>query len=114
MNFLTRLHRFIPRLSRSSHPAMSFQAAVAKLGTPVKELVIAVTENGVRRIGESANDQAEVTDWIEKATKTVVGEASLQVCGIGTCAKDSLADEVVLSRASTLCLLPEPTLLVII
>ncbi|KAF8237188.1 nucleic acid-binding protein [Tricholoma matsutake] len=58
---------------------MSFQPAVAKLSTPVKELVLAVTENGIRHIGESAEDQADVTEWIEQAvTPDFVSEANLQ------------------------------------
>ena len=61
---------------------MAFQAVVAKLSTPVKELVITVTENGTRYLGESPNDQTEVTEWIERAGKTdLVTEINLQVCG---------------------------------
>lgn len=60
---------------------MSFNAAVANLSPSVKELVISVTENGVRHVGQSEKDQAEVTEWIEKAAQPdVVAEASLQVC----------------------------------
>jgi len=59
---------------------MAFQAVVAKLSTPIKELVITVTENGTRYLGESPNDQAEVTEWIEKAGKTdLVTEVNLQI-----------------------------------
>ncbi|KAF9464176.1 nucleic acid-binding protein [Collybia nuda] len=58
---------------------MSFSDVVAKLSPPVKELVILVTENGVRHVGQSEKDQAEVTEWIEKATSSDLDtEASLQ------------------------------------
>ncbi|KAG6816804.1 hypothetical protein H0H87_002773 [Tephrocybe sp. NHM501043] len=46
---------------------MSFQAAVAKLNAPVKDLVVAFTENGTRHIGDAEKDQTEVAEWIEKA-----------------------------------------------
>jgi aminoacyl tRNA synthase complex-interacting multifunctional protein 1 len=89
---------------------MSFQAAIAKLSIPVKELVISVTENGIRHIGESAKDQAEVTEWIEKAGQPdVVSEANLQVCRICRFAGDSAADDHFPSRASTLYSSLEPT-----
>jgi hypothetical protein len=94
---------------------MPFQVAVANLSTPVKELVISVTENGIRHIGESAKDQAEVTEWIEKAGKAdAVNEANLQVCGIYRSQGESTTDFHVASRASTLCLSREPTLSAII
>ncbi|KAF5382577.1 hypothetical protein D9615_002783 [Tricholomella constricta] len=67
MTFLSRLHRLLPRLSGSPPPTMSFQSAVSKLNTPVKELVVAVTENGTRHIGQSETEKAEVAEWIEKA-----------------------------------------------
>jgi hypothetical protein len=94
MNFVTRLHRFIPRLSRSRLPAMSFQSAVANLSPPIKELVVAVTDNGIRYVGESAQDQTEVTEWIEKAEKAdVASEPILQVCGAINRTRDLKADE---------------------
>lgn len=59
---------------------MSFNVSVAKLSPLIKELVISVTENGVRHVGQSEKDQAEVTEWIEKAAQPdVLAEASLQV-----------------------------------
>ncbi|GLB38544.1 putative nucleic acid-binding protein [Lyophyllum shimeji] len=58
---------------------MSFQAAVSKLSTPTKELVVAVTENGTRHIGETEKDQTEVAEWIEKAGQAdVASEANIQ------------------------------------
>lgn len=81
---------------------MSFQPAVAKLSTPVKELVLAVTENGIRHIGESAEDQADVTEWIEQAVKPdFVSEANLQVCEIRSCMVRTHSTRPP-SRASTL------------
>ncbi|KNZ81265.1 hypothetical protein J132_02036 [Termitomyces sp. J132] len=58
---------------------MSFQAAVVKLNSPVKELVVAFTENGTRHIGEAAKDQKEVAEWIDKAAQPdVTSEANIQ------------------------------------
>ncbi|KAF9077667.1 hypothetical protein BDP27DRAFT_1311444 [Rhodocollybia butyracea] len=63
MNFLTRLHRFIPRLSRKS---MSFEASVSKLPLPVKDLVASATKENLSLTGTNEKDQAEVVQWIEK------------------------------------------------
>ena len=88
--FSTQLHRFIPRLFKSRLPRMTFQDVVAKLSTPVKDLVINMTENGTRYLGESPNDQAEVTEWIEKAGKPDLDtQVNLQVRGICRCARYS-------------------------
>ncbi|KAG6852783.1 hypothetical protein C0991_009120 [Blastosporella zonata] len=58
---------------------MSFQAAVDKLNSPVKDLVVAFTENGTRHVGDAEKDQAEVVDWIEKAAQPdVASEANIQ------------------------------------
>ncbi|KAG6820183.1 hypothetical protein H0H93_004314, partial [Arthromyces matolae] len=58
---------------------MSFQIAVAKLNSPVKDLVVAFTENGTRHIGEVDKDQAEVAEWIEKAGQPdLASEANIQ------------------------------------
>ncbi|KAF9013419.1 hypothetical protein BDQ17DRAFT_1232028 [Cyathus striatus] len=55
---------------------MSFSAAVEKLDSPVKDLVVSVTKNGSQYVGESEEDKAEVATWIEKA-----GEPSLVAQG---------------------------------
>lgn len=47
---------------------MSFQAAVAGLPSPVKELVLKATNDGAELIGETEADQASVNGWIEKAS----------------------------------------------
>ncbi|KAG6910674.1 hypothetical protein DXG01_008718 [Tephrocybe rancida] len=58
---------------------MSFQAAIAKLNTPVKELVVDFTENGTRHVGEAEKDQTEVAEWIEKAgLPDVASNANIQ------------------------------------
>ncbi|KAG5654300.1 hypothetical protein H0H81_004719 [Sphagnurus paluster] len=58
---------------------MSLQAAIAKLNAPVKDLVVAVTENGTRHIGQSAKEETEVTEWLEKAVQAdVTSEANIQ------------------------------------
>jgi hypothetical protein len=62
---------------------MSFQVVVSKLSSPVKELVVAVTENGTQLIGESAKDQVEVNEWIEKAGQPdISSDANMQVSEI--------------------------------
>ncbi|KAF8073600.1 hypothetical protein FPV67DRAFT_1620837 [Lyophyllum atratum] len=58
---------------------MSFHAAVSKLNTPIKELVVAVTENGTRHVGQTEKDQTEVAEWIEKAGHAdVTSEVNIQ------------------------------------
>ncbi|PFH53906.1 hypothetical protein AMATHDRAFT_136383 [Amanita thiersii Skay4041] len=49
---------------------MSFRAAVSKLNPHVKELVISVTGDGTRYVGETDKDRSEVGDWIEKASQS--------------------------------------------
>ncbi|KAF9454784.1 nucleic acid-binding protein [Macrolepiota fuliginosa MF-IS2] len=49
----------------------SFQDAVSKLRSPVKELVSVVTEKGQKYAGETESDQKEVVSWIEKSSETV-------------------------------------------
>jgi len=57
---------------------MSFQAAISKLSTPVKELVVAVTENGTRHIGETEKDKTEVAEWVERAGQSDVSSEACQ------------------------------------
>ncbi|KAG6881496.1 hypothetical protein C0993_001221, partial [Termitomyces sp. T159_Od127] len=59
---------------------MSFQAAAAKLNPPVRDLVVAFTENGTRHVGGAEKDQKEVAELIEKAVQPdVASAASIQV-----------------------------------
>ncbi|KAG6870712.1 hypothetical protein C0993_004222 [Termitomyces sp. T159_Od127] len=55
---------------------MSFQAAAAKLNPPVRDLVVAFTENGTRHVGDAEKDQQEVAEWIEKAAQPDVASAA--------------------------------------
>jgi hypothetical protein len=90
---------------------MSFNAAVEKLNPSVKELVIAVTDNGVRHVGQTEKDQAEVTEWIEKASQPdIATEASLQVCNTREFHPGCCADKLSSDRASTRCYFLEHTL----
>jgi len=60
---------------------MSLSAALLKLKDSVKELVVAVTENGTRHIGLTDKDQTEVVEWVEKAGQSDIANlASVQVC----------------------------------
>ncbi|KAG7088444.1 hypothetical protein E1B28_012436 [Marasmius oreades] len=45
---------------------MSYPASVAKLTSPIKELVQSVTESNPSLFGETDNDKKEVEGWIEK------------------------------------------------
>ncbi|TFK74881.1 nucleic acid-binding protein [Pluteus cervinus] len=45
---------------------MSLQAAISKLQSPVKELVLGVTQDGTKYGGETEQDSAEVVNWLEK------------------------------------------------
>lgn len=56
----------------------SFRDAIAKLSTPVKELVDVVTDNGRKYLGETESEQKEVVSWIERSSE-IVGEAGLKV-----------------------------------
>jgi aminoacyl tRNA synthase complex-interacting multifunctional protein 1 len=55
----------------------AFHDALAKLKSPVKELVTVVTDNGQNRIGETEADRKQVVTWIEKSSE-IVGDADLQ------------------------------------
>ena len=91
---------------------MSFQAAISKLNPHVKELVVSVTENGSRHVGESEKDRAEVNEWIEKAGHPdVSGEANIQVNGVHMRHRAVPKDD---SRTSMPSFCPETTLSAII
>lgn len=60
---------------------MSFQAAVKTLSPRVRDLVLAVTQNGERYVGETDKDREEVSSWMEKTNQgEITGNAKLQVC----------------------------------
>ncbi len=83
MAFLTRLSvisRSSIHLSKRTMSS-SFQDAVSRLRSPVKELISVVTENGQRYIGENENDQKDVVRWIKKSTEVVV-EGRLNVSAL--------------------------------
>jgi len=62
---------------------MSFQSAVEKLESPVKDLVLAATQDGSQHVGKTETDQSLVTEWIEKVRQgDIVNEASLKVWDI--------------------------------
>lgn len=80
---VTRIfHRSCPRLSiPSSSRTMSLKGAISKLNSPVKDLVVTVTNDGAQYDGETAKDQADVAIWIEKASRDdLVKEENLPVC----------------------------------
>ncbi|PSR74820.1 hypothetical protein PHLCEN_2v9534 [Hermanssonia centrifuga] len=52
---------------------MSSATAIAKLHSPVKELVEGATKEGSAEFGKSEKDKAEVTEWIERVA---AGEAA--------------------------------------
>nr|GAT60310.1 predicted protein [Mycena chlorophos] len=45
---------------------MDFQASVAKLHAPVKDLVLSVTQNGTTHVGAQGGDAVAVNEWIDK------------------------------------------------
>jgi aminoacyl tRNA synthase complex-interacting multifunctional protein 1 len=62
---------------------MSFQAAVKTLSPRVRDLVLAVTQNGERHVGETDKDREEVSSWMEKTSQgEITGNAKFQVCCI--------------------------------
>ncbi|KAI0720467.1 hypothetical protein C8T65DRAFT_633102 [Cerioporus squamosus] len=48
---------------------MSVQAALAKLPSPLKDLVTGAAQDGSEDFGKSEKDKAEVAEWIEKAAQ---------------------------------------------
>ncbi|KAF8645265.1 hypothetical protein AX16_008089 [Volvariella volvacea WC 439] len=53
---------------------MSLSAAISKLQPPVKELVLGVTENATRYVGETEQDQADVVNWVEKTAEESIAK----------------------------------------
>ncbi|KAJ7250881.1 hypothetical protein B0H12DRAFT_1019064 [Mycena haematopus] len=45
---------------------MNFESSVGKLSSPLKDLVLSVTQNGTLHVGKQEKDQAEVIEWIAK------------------------------------------------
>lgn len=89
MAFLNRLLGVTPKFYRYSVSppfklatlrAMSSAASIAKLHSPLKELVAGASHEGGALLGTSEQDKAEVAEWIEKvAAGEAVKPASLQV-----------------------------------
>jgi len=81
---LTRIafHRFIHRPSIPSYlRRMSFATSVAKLRSPVKELVLSASENGEKLVGNDDAEKQEVIGWIDKAGDgKLATENNLKVC----------------------------------
>ena len=78
------LHRFIVRsVSIVARRSMSFEAAVLKLNSPVKDLVLSVTRDGREFLGENEADANDVLGWIDKISqKDFLAENGLKVCTI--------------------------------
>ena len=53
---------------------MSVQAALAKLPSPLKDLVTGAVQGGSEDFGKSEKDKAEVTQWIEKIAEGSVAK----------------------------------------
>lgn len=59
---------------------MDFQSTVAKLRSPLKDLVLSVTQNGSLHLGKEEKDAREVIDWIAKIEQgQLVDETGLKV-----------------------------------
>lgn len=75
-------HRFIARstLIVTRRP-MSFKASVAKLKSPIQDLVLSVTRDGHEFIGENETDANDVLEWIDKMShESFLAESGLKVC----------------------------------
>ncbi|KAJ7288347.1 hypothetical protein C8J57DRAFT_1430480 [Mycena rebaudengoi] len=58
---------------------MDFQTSVGKLSSPIKDLVLSVTQNGNQHIGKQETDKEEVIAWIGKIQQgDLVKEAGLK------------------------------------
>ena len=79
MTFLTRgavrslaAHRsylFLPVSARVLLRKMSAHSALAKLPSPLKDLVSAATQDGSEDFGRSEKDKAEVAEWLDKVAQ---------------------------------------------
>ena len=73
-------HRFIARSIVTRRP-MSFKTAVAKLKSPIKDLVLSVTRDGHEFLGENEADANNVLEWIDKMShEGFLTESGLKVC----------------------------------
>lgn len=82
---LIRFHRFATQTRFFCRP-MSFQAAIKNLSPRIRDLVLAVTQNGERYVGETDKDREEVSGWVEKTSQgQIASSAKFQVCCIVTC-----------------------------
>lgn len=77
-------HRFIARsppiITRGQ---MSFKASVAKLKSPIQDLVLSVTRDGREFLGENEADANSVLEWIDKMSHespSLLTESGLKVC----------------------------------
>ncbi|KAJ7044107.1 hypothetical protein C8F04DRAFT_943027 [Mycena alexandri] len=58
---------------------MTFQSSVGKLSSPLKDLVLSVTQNGSVHVGKQEKDEREVIEWIAKIEKgDLVNEPGLK------------------------------------
>jgi aminoacyl tRNA synthase complex-interacting multifunctional protein 1 len=48
---------------------MSLQSTITKLNSPIKDLVLSVTQDGTELGGQSVADETEVIGWVDKASK---------------------------------------------
>ena len=75
MRFLTRGLGLLLPAHRSLLSArvllrkMSVQAALAKLPSPLKDLVTGAAQDGSEDFGKSEKDKAEVAEWIDKVAQ---------------------------------------------
>ncbi|KAJ7780643.1 hypothetical protein DFH07DRAFT_729399 [Mycena maculata] len=61
---------------------MDFQSSVSKLSSPVKDLVLSVTQNGRLHVGKQDKDEREVIEWIAKIEQgDLIKEAGLKTLG---------------------------------
>jgi aminoacyl tRNA synthase complex-interacting multifunctional protein 1 len=59
---------------------MEFQSSVGKLSSPLKDLVLSVTQNGSLHVGKQEKDEREVIEWIAKIEQgDLVNEPGLKV-----------------------------------
>ena len=76
-------HRFIERsIPIIARRPMSFKAAVLKLRSPVKDLVLSVTHDGREFLGENEADANSVLEWIDSRVshESFLTESGLKVC----------------------------------
>ena len=76
---LTHFNRSRPLVAIDPLRFMSQKHITAKLPSPVRDLVVSLTQDGRQHMGRNDNDEGEVAQWIEKIAEGALVKGDLQV-----------------------------------